>query len=93
VHKPNRYGGLITRELIKAVKAISDENRLRMLRLLMEKECCVREVMQALETSHSLVPHATSVSLRMQALLNQGERVSGWFILSRCMRQRNAMPA
>ena len=41
------------RNLIKALKALSDETRLRILRLLMEKECCVCEVMQALDISQS----------------------------------------
>src|SRR4030067_164477 len=38
---------------VKAVKALSDSNRLRTLRLLLERECCVCEVMQALEISQS----------------------------------------
>ena len=41
------------RELAKAAKALSDETRLRMLNLLMERECCVCEVMQALEISQT----------------------------------------
>jgi ArsR family transcriptional regulator len=40
-------------ELIKAMKALSDETRLRMLNVLMERECCVCEVMQALNVSQS----------------------------------------
>jgi len=41
------------RDLIKAYKALSDESRLRGLNLLLERECCVCEVMQALEISQS----------------------------------------
>ena len=41
------------RELIKATKALSDETRLRVLNLLLERECCVCEVMQALDISQS----------------------------------------
>jgi len=40
-------------ELIKATKALSDETRLRILSLLMERECCVCEVMQALDISQT----------------------------------------
>ena len=40
-------------DLIKAVKALSDETRLRILNLLLERECCVCEVMQALDISQS----------------------------------------
>jgi ArsR family transcriptional regulator, arsenate/arsenite/antimonite-responsive transcriptional repressor len=39
------------RELVKAFKALSDETRLRILNLLLERECCVCEVMQALNIS------------------------------------------
>jgi ArsR family transcriptional regulator len=41
------------RDLIKAFKALSDETRLRILNLLLERECCVCEVMQALNISQS----------------------------------------
>ena len=41
------------RDLIKASKAISDETRLRILHLLMQRECCVCEVMQALDISQA----------------------------------------
>jgi len=41
------------RDLIKVYKTLSDESRLRVLNLLLERECCVCEVMQALEISQS----------------------------------------
>jgi ArsR family transcriptional regulator len=41
------------RELVKAMKSLSDETRLRMLNLLLERECCVCEVMQVLGISQS----------------------------------------
>ncbi len=41
------------RNLTKLLKALSDESRLRVLNLLTERECCVCEVMQALEISQS----------------------------------------
>jgi len=41
------------RELVKAYKVLSDESRLMVLNLLLERECCVCEVMQALEISQS----------------------------------------
>ena len=40
-------------DVVKAVKALSDETRLRMLNLLLERECCVCEVMQALSISQT----------------------------------------
>jgi len=39
--------------LIKATKGLSDETRLRILNVLLERECCVCEVMQALDISQS----------------------------------------
>jgi ArsR family transcriptional regulator len=41
------------RETVRAFKALSDETRLRILNLLFERECCVCEVMQALEILQS----------------------------------------
>lgn len=41
------------RKLVKAFKALSDETRLRILNVLMERECCVCEVMQALDISQA----------------------------------------
>jgi len=41
------------RELVKVYKALADESRLRVLNLVMERECCVCEAMQALEISQS----------------------------------------
>ena len=52
--------------LIKAFKALSDETRLRILNLLMERECCVCEVMQVLKISQS------RASRNLSALYNAG---------------------
>ena len=41
------------RDLVKAFKALSDETRLRILNILLERECCVCEVMQALGISET----------------------------------------
>jgi len=41
------------RGLVKSFKMLSDETRLRVINLLLERECCVCEVMQALEISQS----------------------------------------
>ncbi len=40
-------------QLVKAFKALSDETRLRMLNLLLQRECCVCEVMQVLNISQT----------------------------------------
>jgi ArsR family transcriptional regulator, arsenate/arsenite/antimonite-responsive transcriptional repressor len=41
------------RAIIKAFKVLSDETRLRVLNLILERECCVCEIMQALNISQS----------------------------------------
>jgi ArsR family transcriptional regulator len=54
------------RDLVKAFKALSDETRLRILNLLLVRECCVCEVMQALEISQ------TRASRNLSALYDTG---------------------
>ena len=54
------------RQLVKAFKALSDETRLRILNLLIERECCVCEVMQALNISQ------TRASRNLTALYDAG---------------------
>lgn len=39
--------------LVKAMKALSDETRIRILNLLTERECCVCEVVQTMEISQT----------------------------------------
>jgi len=41
------------RDFVKLYKALSDETRIRILKVLLERECCVCEVMQALDISQS----------------------------------------
>ncbi|MDY6916356.1 MAG: metalloregulator ArsR/SmtB family transcription factor [Chloroflexota bacterium] len=54
------------REYVKAFKALSDETRLRIMNLLLERECCVCEVMQALDISQ------TRASRNLTALYDAG---------------------
>ncbi len=41
------------RNVVKAAKALSDETRLRILNLILNKECCVCEVTQVLNISQT----------------------------------------
>lgn len=41
------------RDIVKVFKALSNETRLRILNILLVRECCVCEVMQALEISQA----------------------------------------
>lgn len=45
--------GVAMRDFVKLCKALSDETRLRILSILLERECCVCEVMQALDISQT----------------------------------------
>lgn len=54
------------RDLLRAIKSLSDETRLRILNILLEKECCVCEVMQALDISQ------TRASRNLRALYDAG---------------------
>jgi ArsR family transcriptional regulator len=54
------------RDTVKAFKALSDETRLRIINILLERECCVCEVMQALDISQ------TRASRNLAALYNAG---------------------
>ena len=54
------------RETIKVFKSLSDETRLRILNILLERECCVCEVMQALDISQ------TRASRNLAALYDAG---------------------
>jgi ArsR family transcriptional regulator len=54
------------RDTVKAFKALSDETRLRILKILLERECCVCEVMQALDISQ------TRASRNLAALYDAG---------------------
>jgi len=49
------------RALVRAMKTLSDETRLRILSLLLERECCVCEVMQALDISQSTASRSLGV--------------------------------
>lgn len=49
------------REWLKVYKALSDESRLRAFNLILERECCVCEVMQILDISQSKASRILSV--------------------------------
>ncbi len=68
------------RELMKTLKVLSDESRIRVLNILQERECCVCEVMQAMEISQS------KASRILSALYDAGllklRRKSRWALYS-----------
>jgi ArsR family transcriptional regulator len=52
-YKDNPTYLMAMRDFAKLFKALSDEIRIRILKVLLERECCVCEVMQALDISQS----------------------------------------
>lgn len=67
-------------ELIRALKALSDETRLRILNALLEKECCVCEVMQALDISQSRA--SRNLGILEDAGLLKAQRDGVWITYS-----------
>jgi len=68
------------RNLIKAMKALSDETRVRILNLLLEKECCVCEVMQALDISQSRA--SRNLGILQDAGFLRARRDGAWIVYS-----------
>ena len=67
-------------DLIKVMKALSDETRLRILRILLEKECCVCEVMQALDISQSRA--SRNLGILQDAGFLRARRDGAWIVYS-----------
>jgi len=67
-------------EFIKVMKALSDETRLRMLKVLLERECCVCEIMQALDISQSRA--SRNLGILQKAGLLRSRRDGTWTVYS-----------
>ncbi|MFC1941646.1 ArsR/SmtB family transcription factor [Chloroflexota bacterium] len=67
-------------DLIKALKAISDETRLRIMNILLEKPCCVCEVMQALDISQTRA--SRNLGILQKAGFLKTRREGPWIVYS-----------
>ena len=67
-------------DLLKAMKALSDETRLRILNVLLERECCVCEVMQALDISQSRA--SRNLGILEDAEFLKARRDGAWIVYS-----------
>jgi len=74
------HGGGTVQDLIRVMKALSDETRLRILRVLLEKECCVCEVMQALDISQSRA--SRNLGILQDAGFLRARRDGAWIVYS-----------
>ena len=68
------------RDAVKAFKALSDETRLRILNILLERECCVCEVMQALDISQSRA--SRNLGILQEAGFLKVRRDKAWIVYS-----------
>ncbi len=68
------------RDLVKAMKALSDETRLRILKVLLERECCVCEIMQALDISQSRA--SRNLGILEDAGFLKAQRDGAWIVYS-----------
>lgn len=67
-------------DLIKALKALSDETRIRILKVLLERECCVCEIMQALDISQSRA--SRNLGILQDAGFLKARREGLWIVYS-----------
>jgi len=75
------------RELIKVLKATSDKNRLRILKMLQRKRMCVCELSAALGITRPSV--SKHLSILKEAGLVQDERNGQWIEYQLCMEEIN----
>ncbi|MCJ7744033.1 MAG: metalloregulator ArsR/SmtB family transcription factor [Dehalococcoidales bacterium] len=69
------------RDLIKAMKALSDETRLRIMNILLERECCVCEVMEVLGISQTRA--SRNLGLLEEAGFLKMRKIGQWALYSR----------
>ncbi len=72
--------GETMQDLIRVMKALSDETRLRILKVLLEQECCVCEVMQALDISQSRA--SRNLGILQEAGFLRARRDGVWIVYS-----------
>ena len=75
------------RELIKVLKAVSDKNRMRILKMLEKKKMCVCELAAVLEIKQPSV--SKHLSILKNAGLIQDERNAQWIDYSLCKEKIN----
>lgn len=68
------------RDFVKLFKALSDETRIRILKVLLERECCVCEVMQALDISQSRA--SRNLGILEDAGFIKSKRDGSWIVYS-----------
>ena len=76
------------RELIKVSKSLSDETRIRMLKLLLEKDICVREMQEIFPKSQSQVSRNLKMLMEAGFLKRRHEGKCVVYIVDRANSNR-----
>jgi len=79
------------RDFVKLFKALSDETRIRILKVLLERECCVCEVMQALDITQSRA--SRNLGILEDAGFVKSRRDGLWIVYSIDERRMNSYAA
>ena len=77
------YMEVAVKELERALRALADETRLRMLNLLLERECCVCEVMQVLNISQTRASRNLSILFEAGFLKHRKEGLWAYYSIDR----------
>jgi len=67
-------------DFIRVMKSLSDETRLRILNVLLVQDCCVCEIMQALDISQTRA--SRNLSILMDAGFSKARREGVWIVYS-----------
>ena len=79
------------RKLVKVFGALSDETRIRILKVLLKRDCCVCEVMQALDISQSRA--SRNLSILENAGFVSSRREGLWVVYSVKNQSNNSVPS
>jgi ArsR family transcriptional regulator len=90
-YKDNPTYSMAMRDLAKLFKALSDETRIRILKVLLQRECCVCEVMQALDISQSRA--SRNLGILEDAGFIKSKRDGLWIVYSIDKQRMNSYAA
>jgi len=82
----------LMRDFIQLMKALSDETRLRIFHLLLERECCVCEVIQALDISQTRASRNLGILQNIGLLKTKRNGLWVLYSIDRQTANRYAMP-
>lgn len=73
---------MIQEKIAELFKGFADTTRVQILYLLLEKECCVGEIAQAVEISQSGISHQLRLLKQMQLIKFRREGKNLWYSLA-----------